>query len=200
MNPRKHIQGFAVFLIILSSAVFINEYLTQGWKVPKVRVLAPISKETTGRQQPFNFNVRQVSLDFINGKSHTTLTLKREAGQFAPEKLWVTTFFFSPEYPERGSWTSRREIRHPFADDDQVEVNATSDCESCVPFDTPKSGYFARVYVSTKDDDDSYPPDEQSSRDITTAVPVVVHWPDVTKQPGITSKATTVDKINFSNR
>ncbi len=201
MNLRKHIDGFAVFLIIVTIAVGINEYLTwPSWKAPRVRVAAPLPQETTGNQQPINFNVRQVSLDFIKGESHTTLTLKREAGESAPEKLRVTTIFFSPEYPARGSWTSRTEILRPFASGDQIEVTATSDCEWCVPFDTPRSGYFARVYVSTEDDDNSYPPDGQSSRDITTAVPVVVHWPDALRRAAVTSKYSSADRINFSDR
>lgn len=201
MNLRKHIDGFAVFLIILTIAVSINEYLTwPGWKAPSVRVAAPLPHETTRNQQPINFNVRQVSLDFIKGESHTTLTLKREAGEFAPEKLRVTTIFFSPEYPERGSWTSRAEILRPFASGDQIEVTATSDCEWCVPFDTPKSGYFARVYVSTEEDDNASLSNEQFSRDITTAVPVVVHWPDVLKRAAAPSKYSPAAKINFSDR
>lgn len=201
MNLRKHIDGFAVFLIILTIAVCINEYLTwPSWKAPRVRIAAPLPQETTGNQQPINFNVRQVSLDFIKGESHTTLTLKREAGQSAPEKLRVTTIFFSPEHPARGSWTSKTEIRRPFASGDQIEVNATGECEWCVPFDTPKSGYFARVYVSTEDYDNSYPPDGQFNRDITTAVPVVVHWPDAMKQPAIASKNMPTGKNKLSVR
>jgi hypothetical protein len=201
MNLRKHIAGFALFLIILTIAISIHEYLTwPGWKAPRVRVAAPLPQETTGNRQPVNFNVRQVSLDFIKGESHTTLLLKREAGEAVPEKLRVTTIFFSPEYPERGSWTSRTEIRRPFASGDQVEVTATSECEWCVPFDTPRTGYFARVYVSTDDEDNAYPPDGQSNRDITTAVPVVVHWPDTLRRAAGTSKYRPAAKIKFSDR
>ncbi|MBA2732828.1 MAG: hypothetical protein H0U54_08050 [Acidobacteria bacterium] len=201
MNLRKHIAGFAVFLIILSSAIFINEYLrTPSRKARYVQVVAPIPQGTTGRQQSVSFDVRQVSLDFIKGESHTTLTLNREAGQFAPERLWVTTIFFSPNYPERGSWTSKTEIRRPFASGDRIEITATGECEWCVPFDTPKTGYFARVYVSTEDEDNSYPHDGQFSRDITTAVPVVLHWPDEMRRSVITSGNTPADKLNFSDR
>jgi len=201
MNLRKHIEGFAVFLIILTIAISINEYLTtSSWKIPRVRVVAPLPKETTGRQQFISFDVRQVSLDFIKGESHTTLTLKREENQFVPERLWVTTIFFSPEHPERGSWTSKTEIHEPFASGDQIEITATGECEWCVPFDTPKSGYFARVYVSTENDNGSYLSDGRFSRDITTAVPVVIHWPDAMRRSAITSKDTSADKINFSDR
>jgi hypothetical protein len=200
MNLRKHVEGFAVFLIILSSAVFINDYLTTpSWKVPRVRAVALIPQETTGRQQSISVSVRQVSLDFIKGQSHTTLSLKREAGQTLPEKLWVTTIFFSPAYPERGSWTSKTEIRRPFASGDRIELTATGECEWCVPFDTPKTGYFARVYVFTEEDDNSYPRDGHFSRDITTAVPVVLHWPDEMRRSEITSPNTPADKIIFSD-
>lgn len=201
MNLRKHIDGFAVFLIILTIAVTINEYLTRpGWKAPHVEIAAPLPQAPINNEQPVNFKVRQVSLDFIKGESHTTLSLKREAGESAPEKLWVTTVFFSPQYPARGSWTSKTEINQPFADDDQIEITATSDCESCVPFDTSRTGYFARVYVSTEEDNNSSLPDEQFSRDITTAVPVVLHWPDSLRRSAVASKPASADKINFSTR
>jgi hypothetical protein len=201
MNLRKHIDGFAVFLIVLTSVVCINEYLTQGWKVPRARVAAPLPQATVDKQQPVNFDVRQVSLDFIKGKSYTTLTLKREAGQFAPRKLWVTTFFFAQGDGTRGSWTSQVEIDRPFANGgDQIELTATDECQWDAFSDTPRVAYFARVYVSTEDYDNSYRANGRLSHDITTAMPVVVHWPEMMKPSAITSKDAPAGKINFSDR
>lgn len=184
MNLRKHVAGLALFLVIFGSAVFINAYLTAPiGQVPPVPVVAPMLPQLTmSRPQPISFKVRQVSLDFINFESHTTLALKREDGQPVPEKLWVTTVFFAPDYARGRGWTSEAEIRRPFASDDRIEVTATGECGWCEVSDMPKAGYFARVYVSTEyAGKSSYPADIQFNRDITDAEPVVVHWPDEIK-------------------
>ena len=179
MNLRKHIQGFAVFLIILTTAIVIYEYLTTpSWKVSRVPVIAPLPQETTPSPQPISFKVRQVSLDFINFESHTTLTLKPEAGQPLPEKLWVTTVFFAPDSAPGRGWTSKAEIRRPFAGSESFEITATGKCDWCEASQLPRAGYFARVYVSTEYADNAYPADAQFNRGITDAEPVVVHWPD----------------------
>lgn len=175
MNLQKHVAGLALFLIILGSAVFINAYLTAPiGKVPPVPVVAPLPQPAIRSPQPLRYQVRMVSLDFINGKSYTTLALKREAGQPVPEKLWVTTVFFAPDYASGGGWTSKAELRRPFARGDQIEITATGECDWCEYSDMPRAGYYARVYVSTEYADNFYPPPAQLDRDITTAVPVVV--------------------------
>jgi hypothetical protein len=108
-----------------------------------------------------------------------------------PEKLFVTTVFFAPNHAPRNGWSSKAEIRRPFVNGDQMEVTAIAECALCVPFDTPRIGYFARVYVSTEFADNSNLPDAQFDRDITTAVPVVVHWPDERSE-----SAETVQKFS----
>jgi hypothetical protein len=177
MNVRKHLAGLALFSVILGSAIFINHFLNvPNVAIPSAPLQLPFSvtKETS---QPIGYEVKQVSLDFINKKSYTVLTLKRQAGQPVPEKLWVTTFFFSPDYPG-GIWTSKAGILRPFAQSDETDFIATAFCGLSLHSDTPRAGYFARVSVSTEDADNSYPPDAQFSRDIRTAFPVVVYWPD----------------------
>jgi hypothetical protein len=192
MNLRKHVDGFALFLIILSSSIFIYEYLNfPTWKRNREQVITSLPQSRIDGQPSIEFDVRQVSLDFINGKSYTTLALKLDAGQPVPERLWVTTVFFAPNYAPRGGWSGKTEIRRPFASGNHVEVTAIAECAVCVPFDTPRDGYFARVYVSTEYADNSDLPDAQFDRDITTAVPVVVHWPDEKGQ-----SAETVEKFS----
>jgi hypothetical protein len=177
MNVRKHLAGLALFSVILGSAIFINHFLN----VPNVAIAsAPLQlpfSVTKEKSRLIGYEVKQVSLDFVNKKSYTVLTLKHQPGQPAPEKLRVTTFFFSPDYPG-GVWTSKAEIPQPFAQSDETDLVATAFCGLSLHSDTPRAGYFARVYVSTADADNSYPPDAQFSRDIRTAFPVVVYWPD----------------------
>jgi hypothetical protein len=191
MNVRKHLAGLAIFSVILGSAIFINHFLT----IPNVTILSdprrlPFS-DMKKRPQPVSYNVEQVSLDFANNKSYTQLTLERQPGQPAPEKLWVTTYYFSPEPASGRGWTTTTEIPQPFAQRDKIELITASSCDLYSSSSaTPGGGYFARVYVSTEYADESYPPDAQSNRDITNATPVVVRWPDDKRQ-----SADTMDKF-----
>jgi hypothetical protein len=177
MNVRKHLAGLALFSVILGSAIFVNHFLNiPNATMPSAPLQLPFSvtKETS---QFIGYEVKQVSLDFVNKKSYTVLTLKRQPGQPAPERLWVTTFFFSPDYPG-GVWTSKAEIPQPFAQSDETNFIATAFCGLSLHSDTPRAGYFARVYISTEETDNSYTPDAQFNRDIRSAFPVVVYWPD----------------------
>jgi hypothetical protein len=190
MNVRKHLAGLAIFSVILGSAIFINHFLTiPNVMIPSAPSRQPFSDMKKG-PQPIAYHVEQVSLDFLNNKSYTQLMLERQPGQPAPEKLWVTTYYFSPEAARGRGWTTTTEISQPFAQRDKIELITASSCDLYSSSATPVAGYFARVYVSTKYADESYPPDAQFNRDITTATPVVVRWPDDKRQ-----SADTMDKF-----
>jgi hypothetical protein len=190
MNVRKHLAGLALFSVILGSAIFINHFLNiPNATIPSVPLQLPLSV-TKEKSPPVDYEVGQVLLDFINKKSYTELTLKRQPGQPSPEKLWVTTYYFSPDYASGRWWTSQTEISQPFAKGDQINLVTASSCDLCSSSDTPRVGYFARVYVSTEYADKSYPPDARFNRDITTATPVVIRWPDDKRQ-----SAGTIDKF-----
>ncbi|HJU55954.1 MAG TPA: hypothetical protein VJ715_15320 [Pyrinomonadaceae bacterium] len=179
MRLQKHLYGFVVFVIILTSAVFIYDYIHGLYpKRVRVRYDDPVAAPSTNvppaaTPELISYDTKLVSLDFINKQSYTALELRLGAGQPAPDRLWVTTFFFAPKYPGRG-WTTRREIRRPFADGDVSYTVASGPCNWCGDSDAPKAGYFARVYVSTEAGDDSDVLESRFSREITTAVPVVV--------------------------
>jgi hypothetical protein len=179
MNVRKHLAGLAIFSFILGSAIFINHFLNSpNVAIPSAPLQLPFSvtKETS---QPISYRVEQVSLDFVNKKSYTQLTLERRPTQPAPEKLWITTYHFSPENASGRGWTTTTEIPQPFANRDKVELVTVSSCDLCsFSTATHRVGYFARVYVSTEYAGDTYAPAAQFDRDITTATPVVVRWPD----------------------
>lgn len=176
MNVRKHFAGFALFSFILGSAILINNFLaaptvsitTDPFIVPDMPV------EKIAKPQEINYKTRMVSLDFINKQSYTVLSFKREGSLPVPEKLWVTTVFFSPDRPTGKILTSSVEILKPFARSDSLEYVVTSPCDWCASASLPGAGYFARVYVLADDADSSYPPDIEFDSDITTAVPVVV--------------------------
>lgn len=182
MKLQKHLHGFAVFITILTLIVSVYEYIKGPFtKTPRVPVAISVTEPSTevppsvtpeASPELISYDTKLVSLDFINRQAHTSLELRLGAGQPAPEKLWVTTFFFVPDYPGQG-WTTTREIRRPFANGDRFEYVASSTCDWCGDSDAPRAGYFARVYVSTEGGAAS-DLGSPSSREITTAVPVVV--------------------------
>lgn len=170
MSFKKHVAGFALFTVILSSIILINNFLTHAKvKVPSSHLRLPFSvREETPEQR--GYTVRLVSLDFIHKQIYTALTLERQPGESGPQSLWVTTHFFSPDYPGR-VWTSVAEIRQPFARADRIEYVATAPCNFCASPDTPRAGYFARVKISTDYSDQAPLPFD---RDLATAERVVV--------------------------
>ncbi len=180
MNVRKHVAGFIIFSFILGSAIFINYFLTMpSVTIPPVP-LRPLIVEAMESSETIDYKVRQVSLDYINASGYTALSLKLRPGQPAPEIIWVTTDYFSPERARSG-WSSTVGISQPFAKGDQVELVASDSYDWVKPAGAIRVGYFANVHVSAGYTDNAYPPDVRFNRDITTAEPVVVHWPDGTK-------------------
>lgn len=189
MNARKHVAGFVVFSFILGSAILINHFLTIPpatiQPVP-IQAAAPI---TVKERQFVAYRVRQVSLDYVNKKSYTELRLFRQLDQPAPERVWVTTTYFSPDATRAEDWTTITEIRQPFASGDSEIFVATADWELPPALQTPEAAYFARVYVSSESQGHVSSPDYQSNSNIADATPVVVHWPDKK------SVAASADKI-----
>jgi hypothetical protein len=178
MNTRKHVAGFAVFSIILGSAILINHFLN----IPDAAIPPVVSHEESPvrakEPQLVIYRVRQVSLDYINKKSYTELTLFRQPHEPAPEKIWVTTTYFSPDTARAEDWTTITEIRQPFNRGNGDVVVASAEWDLPPALETPGAGYFARVHVSSEYQGHFSPPDYQSESDIENAVPVVVHWPD----------------------
>jgi hypothetical protein len=189
MNFRKHLAGLALFSVIVGIAIFINHYLAiSNGAIPSASSNLPFSA-TKESALPVSYHVEQVSLDFMDKKSYTQLRVERQPSQPVPEKLWVTTYYFSPDHAFR-SWASQTEVSQPFARSDKIELVTAASCDVCFSSNTPEAGYFARVYVSAEYADKSYSPDVQFDRDITTAVPVVVRWPDDKRQ-----SADTIEKF-----
>jgi hypothetical protein len=207
MNLRKHVAGFALFSIIVGSAIFINAYLIAPIaRVPPVQIgVQPVGYEpigiSTAQSQPVSYKVSQVLLNFTDDKSYTELQINRLPGQPVPETFWVTTYFFSPAYPGK-VWTTKTEIHQQFAQSGQPYFVAASPCSLCsfiksLPAQRIESknngslsdslasanrstntGFFARVYVSAEFADNLGTPDKYFNSDIKSAIPVVMEWPE----------------------
>jgi len=168
MRLNKHIYGFVVFVTILTSIASAYEYFR--WTAPS-RVVAR-AESVTYEAPAVDYDVRLVSLDFISGKSYTTLTLKLGPGQPVPEKLLVKTRFYVPGGAENQEWTSLVGISRPSAAGDRVEVTVATDCDWCDRPGTPKAGYFADVYVMALYEGKTLPGSFDAP--VEAAVPVVV--------------------------
>jgi hypothetical protein len=179
MNARKHIAGFVIFSFILGSAILISNFLTIPDAVIPPVLSAEAPRMTIKRQQtPVTFRVRQVSLDYNSGKSYTELNLFRPLDQPAPDRVWVTTTFFSPDSTRAEDWSIITEIQRPF-DNGNGEIYVAADHWELPPLmSRPGAGYFARVDVSSEYQGKFYDPDYHYSSDPRNAVPVVIHWPD----------------------
>jgi hypothetical protein len=161
MRLPRHVVGFIVFIMILTCVEMINDFFSRPFgRAVRVKVAAPapaVPPAAADEAPPVNYDVRLVSLDFINGKSYTTLVLKLRPGQPAPEKLLVTTRFYVPGGAENQSWSSPVGITRPSATGDRVEVTVTSACYWCDRPDTPRAGYFANVYVTAQYEGKDFP-------------------------------------------
>jgi hypothetical protein len=175
MRLQKHLQGFVVFLTILIGIICIYEYVNWPFgKVPRVEVPASVTEPVTYEASAVDYDVRLISLDFINGKVYTTLTLKLQPGRPAPDKLLVKTDFYVPNGADNPAWTSTADVQVPVAAGNQVEVTAVAECDWCAWPDTPKAGYFANVYVPAGYVRNAFVPNPLSSIPVEAAVPVVV--------------------------
>jgi hypothetical protein len=179
MSVRKHLAGFAIFSVILGSAILINHFLTiLDATIPPVLRPEATPVRVKEERQPVTHQVRQVSLDYINQKSYTELRLFRQLDQPAPDKVWVITTYFSPDSARAEDWTTTTEIHQPFARGNGQVFVATAEWDLPPALHKPGAGYFARVYVSSEYQGHFYEPDYATNNDIARAVPVVIHWPD----------------------
>lgn len=158
MNIPKHVAGIALFTLIFSVSVFIAGLLTEPamtMRIPPVPIDAPLYRSPAAFQL-VDYKVRLVSLDFINQKSYTTLTLKRDADGPAPERIWVYTYFSTPVVSLHRAWPSAPvEILEPFADGDEVSLTAAAACQWCTDPGVPRSDFYANVGVSTVSGEDA---------------------------------------------
>lgn len=171
MSVPKNLAGSGVFLVTLCAATLLTGVLAIRTPRP-----APITNATVTATSAAEIahQVQLVMLDRENRRSHTKLTLVRDlrSRSPAPERVWVWTYFFTPN--DMRTWASEpMEVREPFRDGDRVSVTVNSVCQWCDNAGTPTSGYYAGVHVSTSEEAAMLRAD-QLSLDIVRAAPVVV--------------------------
>ena len=171
MNIRKHLAGVAIFLAIFGGTVFIFNSLKTFIDDVSGLTLTPTQPAT---EVELSYEVPYVSLDFNSRQSYTRLSLDA-ASRHLPGRLWVRTYFFAPNHDRSEVWASEAvELRVPFMGSDRIETMSVASCDWCNDTTAPKAGYYARVIVSTRSASDTYLPDSEINREITTASPVVV--------------------------
>lgn len=179
MNVRKHLAGFAIFSIIVGSAILINYFLNiPDARIPPVIRPEAVAGAAKAQQPPVTFRVQQISLDYNRGRSYTQLSLFRQPDQPVPEKVWVMTTFFSPDSPRAEDWSISTAIPQPFANGNGESFVATGEWDLPPLLDKPGASYFARIYVSSESQGKFSEADFQTKGDVTDAIPVVIHWPE----------------------
>ncbi|MBA3441158.1 MAG: hypothetical protein H0T92_14945 [Pyrinomonadaceae bacterium] len=177
MDVLTKLARVAVFLVTLGVAVAITNY----YDLPS-RTIIKVSEPTSALIPAFNsssesvpYKAQIISLDFEKQKCFTTLTIKREGSGPPPDRLWVWTYFFAPDDRSQKIWASDPvEIREPFVNGDKAIITATALCGWCAERGTPRTGYYARVQISTESSEASRLAEEQTNRGILGAVPVLV--------------------------
>jgi hypothetical protein len=173
MTARPVFLKLAAFFFAFGAAVAL---------VAVVRALLPGPPAPYYAQPPRQFKLSEdldvavglVTLDRENARSYTQLNLSTYARR-APAKLWVRTFFFSPDDKIGRIWGGDSiEINRPFDENGYASVTVAAPCTWCDDADVPRGGYFARVQISDRREETPLPQGARF-RDIWTAAPVVVH-------------------------
>lgn len=185
MSFYKQAAGVCVFVAAFSASAalaifygFISVPQFGAVERPAIARLAHVDGDNnnTSAASEVPLAARFVTLDFERRRSYTTLELTREQHQPAPGKLRVWTYFFTPEGAQRGEvWTAAPvELTRPFAAAGTIRLDTEAACSFCDDAQAPRSGYYARVFVTT----DARPPFNRRADnfdfDIRTASAVVV--------------------------
>lgn len=178
MNIPKHVAGLVLFIFIVSLSVFVVEIVNAPLEmIPPLKQTPPlrstvIRDEAPSVDYPVHYKVRLVSLDFINRESYTTLTLRRDRSFPAPDRVRVSTSFYTLERPLKSWAGTPAEIRRPFANGDEITVTLKDACPVCSDASAPRAGYYARVLVSTgwSDSYRDYQTDAPSQKPISVLV------------------------------
>lgn len=177
------LAGLLVFVVVLVGAIALTRYYSSRPAPPPATPATPASPASTpsapseGAREggaPVVFKPRSITLDFEAGKSHTTLALERDATRPAPEKLWVWTYFFSPEGERTYCAGEPVEVRRPFATGDSPTITATASAADCRAPSPALYALYARVNVSTESAFAARLSERQISYDTASATPVVL--------------------------
>ena len=176
MTARPVFVKLAAFFFAFAAALMLVG------EIRHVQNRIALSERLRSSPAPRPFNITEdlgvevglVTLDREHSRSYTRLRLSAYRGR-VPDKLWVRTYFFSPDDAEGRVWAGEGiEISRPFDEHGSVDLNVAAPCGWCDDEGIPAGGYFARVQIW--DGRDATPlPEGAQFADLRTAVPVVVH-------------------------
>jgi hypothetical protein len=175
----RKLTGLLAFAVALAGAVVLTTYYTsRPAPPPPPSAPAPAVPTATAADThanvPIVFKPQLLTLDFAARKGHVTLDLERDPARPAPEKVWVWTYFFTPEAQRRYCAGEPVEVRQPFATGNRSTVTVDASVNDCPAPRTPSSTYYARVNVSTESAFAARLAEQRISYDLSTASPVVV--------------------------
>jgi hypothetical protein len=166
MRVATMLVRVAVFVAALTASVFITRlyrfatatHPSSSPAAPVLQMTGAHADETTASAQgpaAFSFKPQLITLDFATRKSHTLLVLERASSFPAPEKLWVTTHFFTKA---DGASAGREacasdavEVWRAFAGGHRsTTVTVTASANACRESSDPAATYYAIVEVSTE--------------------------------------------------
>jgi hypothetical protein len=177
MNTLKKLAGVLTFFAVFCLSIAITKYFHTPFKaatnVSGVEPSSPLVFVPQTDSGLGSYQVELVSLDFQSRHSYTTLTLNRAPAKRAPERLWVRTYFFTPDGSRAVLYTDTVEFHNPFINGDTITLTATAPCHQCEQ-SLARDSYYARVQISTRSGNDLLLRDVLIDKDITTATPVLV--------------------------
>ena len=173
MSARPVFVKLAAFFFAFAASVAVVAFFQ-----PLLRARPGVSYAPAPRPfrlaEDLGVEVGLVTLDREHSRSYTRLSLSAYGGR-VPDRLWVRTYFFSPDDAGGRVWVSDAvELGRLFDESGSVSLNVAAPCDWCDDADAPRGGYFARVQVSDGREATPLPAGAQF-RDIRTAAPVVVH-------------------------
>jgi hypothetical protein len=165
----------AFFLTFAAALLLVSEIRHVRYRVAMNERLRSSPPRPFRLSDDLSFGVGLVTLDRENARSYTQLNLYVTRRPHMPEKLWVRTFFFSPDDATGRIWGGEAiELNRPFDEHGNASVTVAAPCSWCADPQAPRGGYFARVQITDGREETSLPLWSQF-RDISTAAPVVVH-------------------------
>lgn len=173
MKNIKHIIGFALFLLVIITTMYIYRTVNAPEEnIPPVPL--SISHARHAQENALSYEVESsIVVNLSSPGTYTRLRVKWNGVSSPPDKIWVWTYFFT-EDSNGNSWSVKPvEINKPFAKSNvaSIEVKASNDWYDDLH---GQGNFYARVNVSTISADDALLPSEKINTDIHGATSVLI--------------------------
>lgn len=179
MFKSRRIVGLFVFSLALGAAIVLTKIAATRFRPVPQSQLAPVSSPPARNpgSLPLSYRVRQSVVDFRTKRSHTTLLIEGNGVNDGrrPARLWVWTYYFTPDQPGK-SWAGEpSEIAYPLLGGSGTQtVTVTGACPVCDAKLGAKTTFYVRVHISAEPPERANLQDSLKSFDITTATPVLI--------------------------